>query len=123
MWTCKVCDQAIEETESYCYHCGCERELTEDQARRAQAKREALLVRCTRCAQVMNYAGLKHVLEGKSPWGWTSGAVSEFTTQRLAVDVYLCNGCGHLELFADGVGESSRTEYISSEAPRPSSAG
>ena len=61
---------------------------------------------CLRCKSPIQHIGTRNFREG--------GGVSFFLgdwaelLKNMKYDVYLCNACGKIEMFADGIAEASR---------------
>lgn len=66
------------------------------------------VVRCTRCSRPMTYSGTRklHQETDMSVLGELGEMYKSGAPQFL--DAYTCNYCGHVELFADGIGEAQR---------------
>ena len=63
-------------------------------------------MKCPRCETDLAYVGTKMFHEG-TKWGWL-GDLGELFVNREKFDVYVCNRCGRVELFVDGIGEQFR---------------
>ena len=61
---------------------------------------------CPRCETPTQYVGTKKFHEG-TRWG-VLGEIGELFTNREHFDVYVCQRCGRVELFVDGIGEEFR---------------
>ena len=116
MWTCKVCSKSVEATETFCYHCGCDRNIDVGSAARARRKAEEAkqspsgALQCLRCRSDLRYAGVKKFHEGSRGWGFWLGDLGELFTHREEFDLYVCPRCGRVEMFVDGIGEEFRSE-------------
>ena len=116
MWTCKVCSREVEDPESFCYHCGSDRNIDPASASRARRKADdanrdpAGALRCLRCRTGLRYAGVKRFHEGSRGWGFWLGDLGELFTHREEYDLYVCPRCGRIEMFVDGIGEEHRSE-------------
>jgi len=66
-------------------------------------------ITCPRCDVPLEYLGTKRFHEGTRFWD-VMGGLWEALKHREAFDVYVCAGCGHLELFLDGIGDEARGE-------------
>jgi DNA-directed RNA polymerase subunit RPC12/RpoP len=64
---------------------------------------------CPRCQTPLTYAGTKHFHEGTRAFDFLGG-VFELLKHREAFDVYVCQACGRIELFLDGIGDEQRGE-------------
>jgi hypothetical protein len=76
---------------------------------------------CPRCEAELQYVGTKKFHEGSRGWGFVLGDMGELFTNREHFDVYVCQRCGRVELFVDGIGEefSSTLEGHKKERPCP----
>jgi hypothetical protein len=54
------------------------------------------------------YVGTKRFHEGTRGWSFALGHVGELVVNRRSFDVYVCDRCGRVELFVDGIGEEFR---------------
>jgi DNA-directed RNA polymerase subunit RPC12/RpoP len=63
-------------------------------------------MQCPRCDVPVEYVGTKRFHEG-TRWG-VLGELGELFTNREHFDVYVCQRCGRVELFVDGIGEQFR---------------
>jgi hypothetical protein len=63
---------------------------------------------CPRCEQALQYVGRKRFHEGAN-WG-ILGEVGELFVKREHFDVYVCQRCGRVEFFVDGIGEEYRPQ-------------
>lgn len=79
---------------------------------RMSMNRLAEHVTCPRCQTPLTYAGTKNFHEGTRAWDFLGG-VWELFKHREAFDVYVCERCGRVEFFVDGIGDELRGE----EAP------
>ncbi|HUQ69771.1 MAG TPA: hypothetical protein VM165_09630 [Planctomycetaceae bacterium] len=61
---------------------------------------------CPRCETDLEHVGTKEFHEGQR-WGML-GDIGELFVNREKFDVYVCNRCGRVELFVDGIGEEFR---------------
>lgn len=61
---------------------------------------------CPRCDQMLSYVGTKAFHEG-TRYGFL-GDLGELFVNKECFDVYVCNRCGRVELFVDGIGEEFR---------------
>lgn len=61
---------------------------------------------CPRCEMDLAYVGTKSFHEGRR-WG-VLGDLGELFVNKEKFDVYVCNQCGRVELFVDGIGEQFR---------------
>jgi DNA-directed RNA polymerase subunit RPC12/RpoP len=61
---------------------------------------------CSRCKTDLSYVGTKSFHEG-TRWG-VLGELGELFVNKQHFDVYVCNRCGKVELFIDGIGEEFR---------------
>ena len=57
---------------------------------------------CPRCETPLSYVGTKAFHEGKR-WG-VLGEIGELFVNKQRFDVYVCDRCGRVELFVDGIG-------------------
>ena len=63
-------------------------------------------IKCLRCSTGLGFAGTRRFHEGEK-WG-ALGNFAEAFVNRESFDVYVCPRCGHIEFFAEGVGEELR---------------
>jgi len=63
-------------------------------------------ISCLRCKQQLQHVGTRRFHEGTN-WG-ALGEIGELFVKRERFDVYICNRCGHVEFFVDGLGEQYR---------------
>lgn len=63
-------------------------------------------MQCPRCDQNLAYVGTKAFHEG-TRWGFM-GEIGELFVNKERFDVYVCQRCGRVELFVDGIGEDFR---------------
>ena len=61
---------------------------------------------CPRCNTELGYVGTKAFHEGHR-WGLL-GDLGELFVNKESFDVYVCQRCGRVELFVDGIGEEFR---------------
>ena len=101
MWLCGNCGEMAEDTFDACWKCGTVKDG------QAEAPPVATL-KCLRCARALDFAGRKRFQEGTN-WGLL-GEVGEVFVNREHFNVYVCPGCGHVELFVAGIGEELRQE-------------
>lgn len=63
-------------------------------------------MKCPRCETDLAFVGTKQFHEGKR-WG-ILGDIGEMFVNKEKFDVYVCQRCGRVELFVDGIGEEFR---------------
>ena len=63
-------------------------------------------MKCPRCETDLAFVGTKSFHEGKR-WG-ILGDIGELFVNKEKFDVYVCQRCGRVELFVDGIGEQFR---------------
>ena len=63
-------------------------------------------MKCPRCDTDLDYVGTKSFHEG-TRWGFL-GELGELFVNKESFDVYVCQRCGRVELFVDGIGEEFR---------------
>ena len=63
---------------------------------------------CPRCDQCLAFVGTKSFHEGRR-YGLL-GDIGELFVNKERFDVYVCNRCGRVELFVDGIGEEFRPQ-------------
>lgn len=63
-------------------------------------------MKCPRCQTELTFVGTKGFHEG-TRWGLL-GDLGELFVNKQHFDVYVCNRCGRVELFVDGIGEEFR---------------
>jgi hypothetical protein len=61
---------------------------------------------CPRCDQSLAFVGTKSFHKGRR-YGLL-GDIGELFVNKERFDVYVCNRCGRVELFVDGIGEQFR---------------
>ncbi len=61
---------------------------------------------CPRCDMALKFVGTKSFHEG-TRYGFL-GELGELFVNREKFDVYVCERCGRVELFVDGIGEEFR---------------
>ena len=66
-------------------------------------------VTCPRCGIGLQFQGTKRFHEGTRAWDLLGG-IWELLKNREHYDVYVCERCGRLEFFVDGIGEQLRGE-------------
>jgi hypothetical protein len=64
-------------------------------------------MKCPRCETDLSFVGTKMFHEGHR-WG-ILGDIGELFVNKEKFDVYVCQRCGRVELFVDGIGEEFRT--------------
>ena len=64
-------------------------------------------ITCPRCEVKMEFGGTKKFHEGTRAFDFLGG-LFELFKHREAFDVYVCQRCGRVEFFLDGVGEGLR---------------
>ncbi|HVP72606.1 MAG TPA: hypothetical protein VMS30_02635 [Phycisphaerales bacterium] len=65
-------------------------------------------MQCPRCETALQYVGTKKFHEGTRALSFWLGDLGELFTNREHFDVYVCQRCGRVELFVDGIGEEFR---------------
>jgi hypothetical protein len=65
-------------------------------------------IRCSRCDLELAFMGTRDFHEG-TRWG-ALGDLGELFVNKQHFDVYVCNRCGRVEMFVDGIGEEFRSE-------------
>jgi hypothetical protein len=73
-------------------------------------------VSCPRCNVPLDFVGTKLFHEGTRAWDFLGG-VFELFKNREHFDVYVCQRCGRVELFVEGIGEELRGEAAAAVAP------
>ena len=63
-------------------------------------------MQCPRCDTELSYVGTKSFHKG-TRWGFL-GELGELFVNKEHFDVYVCERCGRVELFVDGIGEQFR---------------
>lgn len=63
-------------------------------------------MQCPLCEKDLTYVGTKAFHEG-TRWG-VLGDIGELFVSKEKFDVYVCERCGRVELFVDGIGEEFR---------------
>jgi hypothetical protein len=63
---------------------------------------------CPRCETGLQFVGTKAFHEGRR-MGFL-GDLGELFVNKEKFDVYVCNRCGRVELFVDGIGEEFRLQ-------------
>jgi hypothetical protein len=106
MWTCKKCQERLEDSFETCWNCGTSRSGVEDPgfvaeaASAAQERPARSRVDCLRCHRELDYVGTKDFHEG-ARWG-LFGDLAEVFVRKESFDVYVCSNCGHVEFFVTG---------------------
>ena len=54
---------------------------------------------CLRCGTQLTFLGERGFHEGSRGWGFFLGDLGELFTAREKIELYACEGCGHMELF------------------------
>ncbi len=116
MWTCSKCGESVEDTFDVCWKCGtawdgekaprAEASPQEETSAPATAQKPGNAIPCARCQQPLHYVGRKRFHEGAN-WG-VFGEIGELFVKREHFDVYVCQRCGQVEFFVDGIGEQFR---------------
>ena len=109
MWTCNVCDAAIEDDS---WRCSASKDLPPEEVEE-QRKRVRKEMRCLRCDNTMSYAGTKQFHEGARLG--ILGDLAELFVGREVDDVYHCSHCGKVEFYVDGIGDEQRGEHTKAE--------
>lgn len=65
-------------------------------------------INCLRCHQPLKYVGAREFHEG--PGGGLFSDLMELFMNKERFDVYVCQRCGQVEFFVDGIGERFRSE-------------
>ena len=63
-------------------------------------------VNCLRCDRLLTFVGTREFHEG--PGGGLFSDLTELFMKKEKFDVYVCQNCGHVEFFVNGVGEQLR---------------
>ena len=63
-------------------------------------------MRCARCDVSLSYMGTRDFHHG-TRWG-ALGELGELFVNKQHFDVYVCDRCGRVEMFVDGIGEEFR---------------
>lgn len=63
---------------------------------------------CPNCKIALTYSGTKKFHEGGTSWGFWLGDVGELLVNKEKFDVYVCERCGRVTFFIDGIGEEFR---------------
>ncbi len=63
-------------------------------------------LKCLRCDQPLTFVGTREFHEG--PGGGLFSDLTELFMKKEKFDVYVCQNCGHVEFFVNGVGEQLR---------------
>jgi hypothetical protein len=111
MWKCPKCREQVEDFYQVCWNCGTAPDGTEDPSfRRADDAAVAPPAKdplaCLRCERPMEYAGSKAFHEG-ARWG-ILGEIGELFVNKERFDIYVCQRCGRVEFFVDGIGQEFR---------------
>jgi predicted nucleic-acid-binding Zn-ribbon protein len=105
MWTCPKCGERLEGSFDACWSCGTTRagvEIPDFVPEAVAADVGGRDVDCLRCGHALDYFGVKHFHEG-ARWG-VLGDLAELFVRTTGFEVYVCSNCGHVELFAHGIG-------------------
>ena len=100
MWTCSKCGEQHEDQFSSCWKCN----QTSSGEAPKPVERDPLA--CMRCETKLDYVGTKRFHEG-TRWGLL-GDLGELFVNRESFDVFVCNRCGRVEFFVEGIGEEFR---------------
>ena len=68
--------------------------------------------KCLRCDKPLKYVGTREFHEG--PGGGIFSDLTELFMNKERFDVYVCQNCGRVELFVDGIGEQFRSKESNS---------
>ena len=63
-------------------------------------------LKCLRCDRPLAFVGTREFHEG--PGGGLFSDLTELFMKKERFDVYICENCGHVEFFVNGVGEQLR---------------
>src|SRR5438067_385665 len=103
MWTCKQCDEQIEDQFDSCWKCGHADDWQSGGVAVAAAPaRHPGLIQCPRCHCNLDYGGTKSFRTGSRfsvfMLGFL-GPIGDLLESREVFDVYFCPQCGRVELF------------------------
>jgi hypothetical protein len=107
MWACPKCTERLEDEFETCWNCGTSKTGVENpdfEPEEVPVNAAGREVDCLRCGRALDYVGLRHFHEG-TRWG-VLGNLGELLVRAEGFEIYLCSGCGHVEFFAHGIGES-----------------
>lgn len=101
-WSCGECRADVDDELDLCWQCGTGRDgspppgdwRSELSAPVPVGERS---MNCLHCADSMAYAGRKRFHDSSY---LTEALLGEFFVNREALDLYVCRGCGKVELFA-----------------------
>lgn len=107
MWTCAKCAEQLEDDFGTCWNCGTSKTGVENpdfEREEVPLNAGGRDIECLRCGRALDYLGLRHFHEG-ARWG-VFGDLGELLVRTERFEVYLCSGCGHVEFFSHGIGDS-----------------
>ena len=64
-------------------------------------------IKCLRCNKSLKYLGAREFHEG--PGGGLFSDLAELFMNKERFDVYVCQHCGRVEFFVEGIGEQFRS--------------
>jgi hypothetical protein len=69
-------------------------------------QKDLILLKCLRCDQPLTFVGTREFHEG--PGGGLFSDLTELFMKKENFDVFVCQICGHVEFFVNGIGEQLR---------------
>jgi hypothetical protein len=70
-----------------------------DEAATGQTEDGATDDGCTRCDAPLIFLGERRIHEGDSGFGFLLGSMQELFEDRLTLEMWACEDCGHVEFF------------------------
>lgn len=109
VWKCPECSRVLEERFQACWSCGTSKEGVRDPDFESHRVGDSELpsqrgdLTCVRCDRDLDYLGARSFHEGARLGVF--GNLFELFVNREAFDLYVCSECGHVEFFAQGLGD------------------
>jgi hypothetical protein len=108
MWICAVCAEEVEDNFDACWNCqttrGGRRPAQDQETQESEDDRLKAIVnlrhkpkKCLHCSGDLVHAGTKKFHQG-THFG-VFGDLGELLVDQESLDMYVCNGCGHVEFF------------------------
>lgn len=103
MWTCPKCGERLDDGFDACWNCGTTPGGESDpgfEPEDVPVGATGRDVDCLRCGRALDFMGVKYFHEG-TRWGLL-GDLAELLVRKQGLELYVCDGCGHVELFTAG---------------------